>query len=143
MSSQSITSNQTTLQPRYGAKALFSTEDRVLVVKERHTNGGSFWTLPGGGHDAGESLTETVHRELSEELRCRATVREPIASFWYAHSHSGQRLSRYTVFDCCLHSSVLPNVVEGVYDSRWVRPDQIPETTLPQVRHLIQFWEKA
>jgi 8-oxo-dGTP diphosphatase len=143
MSSQSVTSTQTTPQLRYGAKALVSTSDRVLIVKERHTNGGPFWTLPGGGRDAGESLTDTVHRELNEELRCRATVREPVASFWYAHSQSDLRFSQYTVFDCRLRSSVLPNVVEGVYDSRWIGPDQVPMTTLPQVKQLIQSVRQA
>ena len=134
---------QATPQLRYGAKALVSTTDRVLIVKERHTNGDQFWTLPGGGRDPGESLTETVHRELNEELRCRATVREPVGSFWYAHSQSNQQFSRYTVFDCRLRSSVLPNVVEGVYESRWVRPDQVPVPTLPQVRQLIQSSRQA
>lgn len=138
MSSQTVSSDQTRPKLRYGAKALLSTTERVLIIKERHADGSPFWTLPGGGTEPGESLRETLHRELTEELRCRATVIGPVTSFCYAHSGCSGRMSQYTVFDCRLRSSAIPNVVEGIYESRWVRADQIPTTTLPQVRQLIE-----
>lgn len=137
MSSQVATSERTPVQLRYGAKALLSTSDRVLVVRERHADGTPFWTLPGGGREDDESLRETLQRELVEELRCRVVVQRPVTSFWYAHSTSGHDLSRYTVFDCQRVSPETPNLVEGVLECRWVRPDEVPASTLPQVRRIL------
>lgn len=36
----------------------------VLLI---HKVDNDFWALPGGGHDAGESITDTVVREIKEE----------------------------------------------------------------------------
>lgn len=39
-------------------------EGRVLLI---HKTDNKKWALPGGGHEAGESITETVVREVKEE----------------------------------------------------------------------------
>jgi 8-oxo-dGTP diphosphatase len=120
---------------REGAKALISTDERVLLVKERHTDGEPFWTLPGGGPEPGETYVEAIERELAEELRCRVLVGEPITSVVYSH-HTSDIVSTYTVVHCMLVSSPKPNVAEGILDAQWVRPGTMPPRTLPQVRSL-------
>jgi ADP-ribose pyrophosphatase YjhB (NUDIX family) len=42
-------------------------EDRILLC--RHEKGAkTYWLLPGGGVNSGESLTSALHRELAEEI---------------------------------------------------------------------------
>lgn len=47
--------------------------DHVLMVFHDHGDR-SFWTLPGGGVEAGESLEEAVIREVKEEVNLDCTV---------------------------------------------------------------------
>lgn len=122
---------------RVGAKALISARGRVLLIQERHTDGTTFWTLPGGGVRSTEVAADGLRRELAEELRCRAVVGAPIDSFWYSH-RSGERITWYRVFDCSLTSAPTPHRSEGVLAQRWVAPESLPETTLLPVRQLLR-----
>lgn len=126
---------------RRGAKALVDSASRVLLVRERHADGRSFWTLPGGGARPQEPLVDAVKRELDEELGCVAVVDDPVSRFWYAHLSTPSTVSVYTVFDCAVASDVQPVRSEGVLESRWVDPDRPPARTLPQVRHLLREYE--
>lgn len=120
------------LQIRRGVKALATTPRRVLLVRERHADGTPFWTLPGGGAHYGEATGDTLRRELIEELRCRCTVRGVTGSFWYVHHSIYQTVSVYMVLRCTLLGDPSP-VVGEVHDARWVRPSELPPTTLPGV----------
>lgn len=123
-------------EPRTGAKALVTGDRAVLLVRERHSDGTPFWTLPGGGVCTHETPMEGLRRELVEELDCRARVADPVSTFWYAHDSLDASVSVYTVFDCSLLSEPAPNPAEGVFEARWAEPDSLPSATLPQVRYL-------
>jgi 8-oxo-dGTP diphosphatase len=123
---------------RRGAKAVVSSPSRVLLVRERHSDGRPFWTLPGGGVETGESLVDGLRRELAEELRCDPVVGDALSTFWYAHLGSPRTLSRYTAFSCSIPGDVRPARSEGILDSAWFAPDELPARTLPQVRFLLR-----
>ncbi len=125
-------------EPRTGAKALVTSDRAVLLVKEHHSDGTPFWTLPGGGVCPHETPVEGLHRELAEELDCHARVSGPVSTFWYAHGTLDASVSVYTVFDCSLLSEPAPNPDEGVFEAKWTEPDSLPSTTLPQVRYLCE-----
>ena len=57
-------------EPRRAARAILLTPDHeVLLMQIRHPQSGAlFWITPGGGLQAGESLTAALRRELNEEL---------------------------------------------------------------------------
>ncbi|WP_165985019.1 NUDIX domain-containing protein [Streptomyces sp. YIM 98790] len=46
-------------------------EGRLLLI---HKTDNDRWALPGGGHDIGESIAQTVIREVEEETGIRVTV---------------------------------------------------------------------
>jgi|GEM_PF-1712471 8-oxo-dGTP diphosphatase len=125
-------------EPRSGAKALVTSDRAVLLVRERHSDGTPFWTLPGGGVCDHEAPTAGLRRELAEELGCRARIDDPVSTFWYAHDSLAASVSVYTVFDCDLLTEPVPNPREGVFEAQWVAPGELPPATLPQVRYLCQ-----
>lgn len=127
---------------RSGAKALIRSSDLVLLVREHHADGTPFWTLPGGGIQAGEDDREALERELVEELGCRSVIRKPVATVYYAHHSCSQTLSAYRVFGCQLLDQPTPNAAEGVQAARWVPPESPPAQTLPQVRWVLRthYW---
>jgi 8-oxo-dGTP pyrophosphatase MutT (NUDIX family) len=85
--------------------------------------------------EPGESCIEALERELSEELRCRVLVGDPVTSVVYSH-HTSDIVSTYTVVHCLLVSTPKPNVHEGILDAQWVGPEAMPSRTLPQIRSL-------
>ena len=130
-----LTGTSATAQYRHSAKALMTSGDAVLLVKEYHSDGTPFWTLPGGGVRPDESLAEGLHRELQEELDCHdVVIGEQAGHVWYAHRSRAGTISLYTVFECQALSEPTPNETEGVTEIRWVRPETLPPETLPQVR---------
>ncbi|VTT88117.1 hypothetical protein DM2_1451 [Halorubrum sp. DM2] len=121
---------------RVGAKAFVTDRDRVLLVKERREDGSTFWTLPGGGVESGESFAECLRRELDEEIRCRATVGERVGRCVYRHT-SRPATTVYSVFDATLGSEPEPNPTERVLDHAWLEPADLLPTTLDPVERFI------
>ncbi|WP_019356000.1 NUDIX domain-containing protein [Streptomyces sp. AA1529] len=51
--------------------AVQDAEGQLLLI---HKTDNDLWALPGGGHDVGESISETVVREVEEETGIRVEV---------------------------------------------------------------------
>jgi ADP-ribose pyrophosphatase YjhB (NUDIX family) len=50
-------------------------DDRILLIKHREKEGGrSYWILPGGGREPGETEEECIRREMKEETNLTANV---------------------------------------------------------------------
>ena len=67
-------------EPRIRVSAILSWDGRILLC--RHVKGDrSYWLLPGGGVNSGESLVDALRRELLEEvgLRGEFPVEGPVA----------------------------------------------------------------
>ncbi|WP_336135313.1 NUDIX hydrolase [Natronomonas amylolytica] len=123
---------------RIGAKALITDHGRVLLVKERHGDGSTFWTLPGGGVERRESFSECLRREIEEEIRCRATVGETVGRYVYHHTSRPTTTTVYAIFDATLRSEPEPNRTEGILDYEWLEPTDLRPTTLDSVQHFIE-----
>ena len=50
-------------------------DEKILLIRQRHHDTGvSYWLLPGGGIEEGESEEECVQREMQEETNLRVSV---------------------------------------------------------------------
>jgi 8-oxo-dGTP diphosphatase len=123
---------------RHGVKALVSTENDVLLVREHHADRTPFWTLPGGGIHREESDVRALKREMVEELLCECVVGDPVGWFPYAHQGLTETISVYTVYDCQLCSRPDPVSSNGVSAIQWSNWDSPPVRTLPQVRRILR-----
>jgi 8-oxo-dGTP diphosphatase len=68
------------IEPRIRVSAILRWQNRILLC--RHEKGErSYWLLPGGGVNSGESLVAALHRELLEEvgLRDELPIEGPVA----------------------------------------------------------------
>jgi ADP-ribose pyrophosphatase YjhB (NUDIX family) len=68
------------IEPRIRVSAILRWQNRILLC--RHQKGErSYWLLPGGGVNSGESLVAALHRELREEvgLGDKLPVEGPVA----------------------------------------------------------------
>ncbi len=55
------------MTPVCAVAAIIFDQDRVLVIERGTPPGEGLWSLPGGKLEAGESLSQAVAREVSEE----------------------------------------------------------------------------
>ncbi len=62
---------------RIRAAVILMEGDRILLAKHKKA-GKSYWVLPGGGVEEGESLSETAIREIREETNLDIRVRKLI-----------------------------------------------------------------
>jgi 8-oxo-dGTP diphosphatase len=62
---------------RIAARALILHEGRLLLVNAWPGGQSDLWCAPGGGVERGQSLTETLLREVLEETGLRISVGEP------------------------------------------------------------------
>ena len=118
---------------RLATKAVLTNSSRnVLIIQERHVDGKTFWTLPGGGVKPEETAREALRREINEELQCTCTVGSAVGDCIYEHRNwSGE--SVYILFRARLHGNPQPARTERVLDCEWCHPSQLPESTLDSV----------
>lgn len=70
-----------------GAKALICNEDRVLLLKAnpeliQNNNKAAYWDLPGGRIKRGDTIEETLKREIAEETGITVIISfQPFAIF--------------------------------------------------------------
>ncbi|MES9993073.1 MAG: Nudix family hydrolase [Candidatus Thiodiazotropha sp.] len=73
------------------AAAIFDTEGRVLVTKRAdHLHQGGLWEFPGGKRETGESIEQTLARELDEELGIQPLEYDPLIRI--KHSYGDRQL---------------------------------------------------
>lgn len=105
-------------RPRIRVAALIRRDDEVLLVRHEK-DGRSYWLLPGGGVDFGESLHEALQREMMEEVGISIDP-GPLALVHETIAPDGSRHVVHVVFRAAITEGVPklgtdPRVVEVAY----------------------------
>ncbi|MFC9822107.1 NUDIX hydrolase [Streptomyces erythrochromogenes] len=96
-----------------------------------HKTDNDLWALPGGGHDAGESIAQTVVREVEEETGI-AVVVEDIVGLYTDPQHvmaydDGEVRQQFSI---CFHARPIGGSLRTSSESkevRWVAPADLGE----------------
>lgn len=107
-----------------------NTAEQVLLIK-RSDNGR--WALPGGGHDAGEFISNTVIREVWEETGINVEVLE-LSGIYTDPGHvlkydDGEVRQQFSM---CFRARPVGGNVRTSNETtqvRWVDPADLPSTT--------------
>ena len=79
-----------------GVGILVNDDNEVLIaLRPNNAMLGGLWEFPGGKQKDGESIKETVIRELREELAIKARIIEPFMKLKHAYSHFKITLHTY------------------------------------------------
>ena len=134
-------------QPRIRVAALLRWNGRILLCRQEKP-GKSYWLLPGGGVEGGETLVQALHRELIEELGLTddlplegpIAVAESIAPDWSA----GDRHIVHVIFAADLSHRSLEDVAPQDAASRGTRlftAEEIEEIVVhPPIKRFVTRW---
>jgi 8-oxo-dGTP diphosphatase len=134
------------MRPALRASAAIVVERRILLVRQEKA-GTTYWLLPGGRVDRGESLEETVTREVEEECCVRVAVRQPPLALVESISPDGgvRRHGIELVFAATpVGEPFLPRPGDpAIKEVRWVGADELASLRLhPPIADLILTWHE-
>ncbi|MBN1284491.1 MAG: A/G-specific adenine glycosylase [Anaerolineae bacterium] len=93
-----------------------------ILIAQRPLDGllGGLWEFPGGKQERGESLPDTLKRELREELAIEVEVGDCLVQVKHAFTHFKITLHAYE----CMHTGGEP-VARGAAAFAWATPDEM------------------
>lgn len=128
------------MNPRLRVASLIRNGDSILLV--RHEKGDdSYWLLPGGGVEWGESLDEALRRELKEE----ACLEIRVGDLAFVSDTVAPDGSRHFI-QCCFEATITGGEMkvgedERVVEVQFVSAERLPELDLrPDIRVELGDW---
>lgn len=128
---------------RYGAYVVVPQENHEKIILVQAPNGAYF--LPGGGIEAGESHSETIHREMLEELGFKVSLGEyfgEAVEYFYSR-HRDTHYYHPGYFYEVISWEKLAEPTETTNQLAWVTPDEA-RTLLKRGSHrwAVEQWQK-
>lgn len=111
--------------------------DHILLVKHRNH---SYWLLPGGRLDDGESLQECVRREFLEETSLKVRPQGPIflGDFLSGTKHVVDVIFRVTLANEVEGTpAIQPGSDAGLADVRWFPVEDAPKVGPPPLGQML------
>lgn len=117
-------------------------EGRILLIHKADNN---LWALPGGGHDVGESIADTVVREVKEETGYDVQVTGLVGTYTNpGHVMAYDDGEVRQQFSLCFRAQLLGGELRTSSESkavRWVAPQDLLELPMhPSMRLRIQHY---
>lgn len=114
---------------RISVSALIFYKGRVLLARRRDID---WWNLPGGGMEIGETLEQTLHREVREETGLEVEIERLVGVY-----SKPQKQELVLSFRCHPVGGVLSETEES-RECRYFAPDDLPSHTLPKHRQRVE-----
>lgn len=117
--------------PKVAVRGAIFCDDRILLVRERADG---CWTVPGGWVDVGESPSEAIVREVSEESGYQTRAIKLLGVYDnHKHGHPPARHHGYKLFILCelLGGSPVENIETD--EVEFFSEHEIPELSLSRV----------
>lgn len=115
-----------------GAAVIWDAAHERILIQQRPKEGllGGMWEFPGGKQEPGEPLTQTVIRELQEELGITVAVLDKITTVKHAYTHFKITLHAYHVQ--WQGDAIEPRLQQPF---QWVLPEALPDFPFPKANH--------
>jgi 8-oxo-dGTP diphosphatase len=109
-------------QPIIGVGVVVWHGDRLLLVQRARPPRRGQWSLPGGGQQLGETLTEAARREVREEAGLEVELGEVIATLDLIERDADGRVRYHYVLIDFVAEAASPDLRPGddAADARWV-----------------------
>lgn len=122
------------VSPHYDIGAAVIWHEGRILIQQRPSEGllGGLWEFPGGKQEPGETLVETVRREITEELAIEIEVGEKLVAVRHAYTHF--RITLHA-FDCRYVSG--EPVLNSADDWRWVAPEDLTDFAFPRANNRV------
>lgn len=105
--------------PVVGASAAIFRDGRLLVARRGFQPMAGLWSFPGGGVELGETLEETLRREVREEVGCEVRPKAFIGHAEIIHRDQDGRVARHMVVAC--------------FAAEWASGEPTPSAEAPEV----------
>jgi ADP-ribose pyrophosphatase YjhB (NUDIX family) len=117
--------------------AVVVNEDGNLLLIHKTDN--DLWALPGGGHEIGESISDTVVREVFEETGYKVEVIDIVGTYTDpSHVMAYDDGEVRQQFSICFRARVVGGELRTSNESkevRWVKPDDLDQLEMhPSMR---------
>jgi 8-oxo-dGTP pyrophosphatase MutT (NUDIX family) len=120
-----------------GARLVIFRGDELLLQKRTDFQK---WSFIGGTAEEGESLTQTIKREVQEEVGIQ--IEDPLPFGFSSNPQvgtvtypNGHRCQYFVLIYACERFSGTPRIAdEESSDIRWFSPDQLPSGCMPAVQ---------
>jgi 8-oxo-dGTP diphosphatase len=106
--------------------------ERILLIKRRTRPFRGYWALPGGRVDPGETVEETVMREVKEETGLDVEIVSKIGEY---HEQGIQDGVEYNYYPACF----LVKVVGGEIKKQESEIEEIKLFSLSEISHPLAF----
>ena len=116
-------------QFRIGVSAVILQEGRVLLAHRRDID---WWNLPGGGMELGETVEETLYREVREETGLDVEIEQLVGVY-----SKPQKQEIVLSFRCHIVAGE-PTATAESRECRFFAPDKLPRNTLPKHRQRVE-----